>query len=592
MSKRKQGEDKGKANDKGKQSLDKGKHAHEKSKGAEPAQDKGLDSEKGITRTGSWVRVSGGPILACIDMGTNSFHMIVCQASPDRDHFEVITRVKEAVPFFRQALSAHYIDDMAMRSAARILRDMMRKARDKGATTIIAVATSAVREAKNGEEVLQFFRDELDLDARMISGKEEARLIYLGVLWSMPDIRGNFAIVDIGGGSTEIIVGNREKTIFTESYKLGAARLTQRFFRRAVPDQQTIKEMHDEVIGVLRPAGAGIDACGGFASLIGTSGTVQTLAKIDRVRQGRQQEELHGWKLQINHLEEIVAFIEETSLNGDRIKGVSSDRSQTILAGSIVLLETMRSLKATEIIVCSAALREGVVVDRFLQTGWLNAGLEQHRDPRSASVHALLEKYCGSFEHAEQVARLSSEIFRQTRGLLHDHPEDVGHLLWSAAMLHDVGMFIGRNGHHKHSYYLIKNGGLLGHSEEEVSLIASIARYHRGSEPKEAHEAFYTIPFAARKLVGDMAAILRLAEALDRSHRQVVQSLKMSVAPHSRGNMERRQVLIDLTPRQGESCQAEKWALTEKKRFFEEQFQVWLDLPIEADKTLAQSSIK
>jgi exopolyphosphatase/guanosine-5'-triphosphate,3'-diphosphate pyrophosphatase len=235
--------------------------------------------------------------------------------------------------------------------------------------------------------------------------------------------------------------------------------------------------------------------------------------------------------------------------------------------------------------VCTAALREGVIVDRFLQTGWLDAGMENHRDPRSQSVHALLEKYHGSLGHAQQVARISSEIFRQSRGVLHEYPEAVGHLLWSAAMLHDIGMFIGRNGHHKHSYYLIKNGGLVGHSEEEVSMIASIARYHRGSGPKDAHEATYTVPEENRKMVADMAAILRVAEALDRSHRQVVQGIKIGIT-QLRPGMDRRHVMIDLTVKHGETCQAEKWALGEKKSLFEEQFEVWLDLPLETEVPL------
>src|SRR5262249_1634864 len=157
--------------------------------------------------------------------------------------------------------------------------------------------------------------------------------------------------------------------------------------------------------------------------------------------------------------------------------------------------------------------------------------LDQHKDPRSDSVHALLEKYHASAEHAEQVARIAAELFLQTHWLLHQYPESAGHLLWSAAMLHDVGSFVGRNGHHKHSYYLIKNGGLLGHSEEEVNLIACIARYHRGSFPKDSHEAFAAVPPYDRKLVADMAAILRIAEALDRSHRQVVENVKVVLEP-------------------------------------------------------------
>jgi len=538
------------------------------------------NSPRTKTRSKSWVRVQGGPIVACIDMGTNSFHMIVCQASQERDHFDIITREKEAVPFFRRALTAHYIDDSALRSALRILRDMRNKAMHKGATTILAVATSAVRESKNGEEVLSRIRQELDIDARMISGHEEARLIYLGVLWSMPELKGTFAIVDIGGGSCELIVGDRKHTSFSESYKLGAARLTQRFFRKGTPTPDAIRELHDEVRGVLRPAAARILASGALSQLIGTSGTVLAIARLNRDRHDKSHAELHGYKLSVSAVESTVIYLEEASLKGVRVEGISSDRNQTILAGSIVLLETMRSLSATEIVICTAALREGVVVDRFLQTNWLNSGLETHRDPRSDSVHALLEKYHASVEHAEQVARLATEIFLQSHGSLHSYSESAGHLLWSAAMLHDVGTFIGRNGHHKHSYYLIKNGGLLGHSEEEVGLIASIARYHRGSELKDSHEAVSLLTPDERELVTDMAAILRLAEALDRSHRQVVQELKLIVGAQPKGRYENRSLTLYVSLREAENCQPESWAFHEKKALFEQRFASQITLKV------------
>jgi exopolyphosphatase / guanosine-5'-triphosphate,3'-diphosphate pyrophosphatase len=271
-----------------------------------------------------------------------------------------------------------------------------------------------------------------------------------------------------------------------------------------------------------------------------------------------------------------------------------------------VLLETMKSLKVKELKFCTAALREGVVVDRFLQTGWLDGGLVLHRDPRSKSVHDLMEKYRGSFDHAQQVAYLSQLLFTQTRGRLHDHPEEVGHLLWSAAMLHDLGMYIGRNGHHKHSYYLIKHGGLLGHSEEEVGIIASIARYHRGSEPKVTHEAWYSIGVEDRKLVSDLAAILRLAEALDRSHKQVIQSLDVVFKDSGKdfgkdsgkdfgkdfakdfgkdGSKERETintVNLNLTLHLGQNCLPEMWALNEKKTFFEAHFGVRLQASVAA----------
>ena len=354
-----------------------------------------------LERQSSPVKVKGGPIVAVIDMGTNSFHMIVCQASPEKDHFEVLLKVKEAVPFFRRSLTAHYIDEPALRAAIRILRDMIKKARERGASSIVAVATSAVRESKNGEECLRTIRQELRIDARMVSGKEEARLIYLGVLFNLsgkiatPEQR--FCIIDIGGGSTELIVADRSKIYFAESYKLGAARLTQRFFKRNIVTKENVKELHDEVRGVLRPSSNGIELSGGFDVLIGTSGTIAALAKLDRASQGNPHAELSGWTITIERLSEILAYLESAALKGEKPKGVSADRNETILAGAIVLYETMKSLKVKSLKFCTAALREGVVVDRFLQTGWLDGGLTLHRDPRSKSVHDLMEKISRQF---------------------------------------------------------------------------------------------------------------------------------------------------------------------------------------------------
>ncbi len=531
-------------------------------------------------KPGPLAGIKGGPVLACIDMGTNSFHMIVCRATPERDHFEIITRSKEAVPFFRRSLAAHYIDENALRSSIRIVKDMVKHAAEKGASSVIAVATSAVRESNNGEEVLQQICQEAKIEAKMISGKEEARLIYVGVLWSMPALDESFAIVDIGGGSTEVIVGNRKEIFFSESYKLGAARLTQRFFRKGVPTVETIKELHEEVRGVMRPAQAKIENAGGFTKLIGTSGTIQALAKLDRELFAREHHDSHVPALATDHLVKLVSYLERAALTGEKIPSISSDRSQTILAGSIVLLEIMLALKVSSLTVCPAALREGVIVDRFLQSGWLNCGLESHSDPRSASVHHLLEKYHGDLDHADQVAKLATEIFLKTQGGLHNYSKETGHLLWSAAMLHDVGMFIGRNGHHKHSYYLIRHAGLLGYAEEEVEIIANIARYHRGSEPKESHIAYWSLPPDSRKLVEDMAAILRIAEALDRSHRQLIPHVSVELEKQSRNQSGTQQKALYLVLPPGETYEAESWALNEKKALFEKQFNTKLGIKI------------
>ncbi len=528
------------------------------------------------------LRLKEGPILACIDMGTNSFHMIVCRASHEHNHFEVITRMREAVPFFRTALTEHVIDPEAEKHAIRILRRMRDHALEKGARTITAVATSAVRESRNGAELLRKIRHELSIDAKRISGREEARLIYLGVLWRLPKLTGQFAIVDIGGGSTEIIVADRARTIFSESYKLGAARLTAQYFPKDRYTPEALAALHDEVRGMLRPCAVQIAACGGFNHLIGTSGTISALVKINKAMHGKvgslDKESIHGTKMTIHNLEKVIDYIENAKLAGTKIKGVSSDRGQTILAGAIVLLETMRSLGAHSIEYCDAALREGVVVDRFVRGGWLESGLTQHRNPRASSVHELLTKYGSSTEHTSQVARLALAIFDQSHGKLHDSDESVRGVLWTAAMLHDIGTFIARKGHHKHSYYLIKNGGLLGHSEEEIDLVAAIARYHRGNEPKDSHPEFATLTIEERKLVCDMSAILRLAEALDRSHRQIVRSIQLIFDNDKKNKGRPQHLLINVNTAKHADTTPEAWAFEEKKPFFEKHFAITADL--------------
>lgn len=528
------------------------------------------------------LRLKEGPVLACIDMGTNSFHMIVCRASHEHNHFEVITRMREAVPFFRTALTEHVIDPESEKHAIRILRRMRDHALERGARTITTVATSAVRESRNGAELIRKIRQELSIDAKRISGKEEARLIYLGVLWRLPKLTGQFAIVDIGGGSTEIIVADRARAIFSESYKLGAARLTAQYFPKDRCTPEALAALHDEVRGMLRPCAVQVAACGGFNQMVGTSGTISALVKINKAMHSKDssadKEPVHGTKLTIHNLEKIVDYIEKAKLAGIKIKGVSSDRGATILAGAIVLLETMRSLGAQSIEYCDAALREGVVVDRFVRGGWLESGLTQHRNPRANSVQELLNKYGSSSEHTSQVARLALAIFDQSHGKLHQYDESVRGILWTAAMLHDIGTFIARKGHHKHSFYLIKNGGLLGHSEEEIDLIAAIARYHRGNEPKDSHGEYAALTVDERKLVSDMSSLLRIAEALDRSHRQIVRSIKLNFDTDKKAKGRPQHLLINVSATKNADTAPESWAFEEKKSFFEKQFAVTADL--------------
>lgn len=517
------------------------------------------------------------PIFACIDMGTNSFHMLIAKPCHEGNGFEIVHREKESVPFFRQSLTEHYLDAQAISNAIWILKDMKDKAHERGAQKVLAVATSAVRESKNGHVFIEGLQEELNIDAHIISGKEEARLIYLGVIQSMANLKGQFAIVDIGGGSTEIIVGNRKDLSFSESYKLGSARLTAEFLHGQV-DKRKLKNLHDAVYGLLEPASTKIEEVGGFKKLIGTSGTIAALTKLNQAIHGHPYEERQGSVTTISELENIVAYLEDCTIKGEKFRGVSPDRRQTILAGAIVLLETMRCLHAQEITYCSSALREGVIINYFLESGFIKSELEEHKIIKKKSIFALLEKYKANFAHAHRVTYFANSIFQQSKLILHNYGAQENELLYASAMLHDIGTFIGRKGHHKHSAYLISNSGLLGYFEDEIELISQIARYHRGSEPKIGHQSYAQISAAKQKKVAELSAILRLAEALDRSHQQLIDDIELR--PKDNPKQERLQLELTLFPKPNANLQAELWAVEQKKIVFEKQFNVKLNTKI------------
>ncbi len=522
------------------------------------------------------------PVLAFIDMGTNSFHLIVFKAK--YNNYEVLTTVKEFVPFFRRSLNEHFISTQGLKATVNTLAKLCLTARSYGANVITAVATSAVRESKNGEEVLETIRKTLKIDAKMISGKEEARLIYLGVLWNMPNLDDKFSIIDIGGGSVELIFADKQNIQFAESYKLGSARLTQSYFGDGIIKQAKIFELHQHVKGVIEPACNRIVKLGFNSNknlLIGSSGSIEAIAKLNFLAKKLKFDTLNHSLHTLTELEEVLNFIEEWSIKGKRIKGVSTERNKTILAGAIVAIETMRCLNVKNIMISQAALREGLTIDNLIQQNLIGDKFDSFKDFRKTSVIDLITRYTNDFSHCQQVANLALQIFQQTTGKLHNFGDNEEHLLWASAMLHDIGVLISRNGHHKHSFHLIKYSGLLGHSEEEINLIANIARYHRGSYPKESHQ-FYTCLLDSQKdLVLVLSAILRMAEALDRSHKQLIAEIKVLPTVSKLNANLKQNYCFYLKLKPNAIIDSEIWAFREKREYFENILKTKIELIVE-----------
>jgi exopolyphosphatase/guanosine-5'-triphosphate,3'-diphosphate pyrophosphatase len=458
--------------------------------------------------------------IAAIDIGTNSIHMIVVQVRPDLS-FEVIDREKDMVRLGAGGLDGRQLTPTAMRAALQTLAKYQRVAQSHKVDEVVAAATSAVREAENGGDFIADVDRQTGIRIRVISGTEEARLIHLAAGYGV-DVGGNTAVVvDIGGGSVEVTLGTATHLTVGKSFKLGVIRLTERFVKS---DPLSRRDERRMVKHIQHDMGAHLDqvALRGFDRVIGTSGTILSLGALASSDMRERPEDLRNRRVSAKALHRvrkrlIAADIEERL----HIPGMDPRRADLSVAGGVLLDTIIRRLGAIELTLCDLALREGLVLDYIHRNGAKIRKVERYPDVRRRSVVELGER-CGYWsEHAQQVARLALNIFDQTRSV-HAMGDREREWLEFAALLHDIGVHISYERHHRHSYYLVKNGDLRGFSPEEIEVIALIARYHRQATPKKTHERYGDLPGALRRSVKALAAMVRLAEGLDRSHAQAL----------------------------------------------------------------------
>jgi len=463
--------------------------------------------------------------LAAIDIGTNSLHMIVCRVRPDLS-FEVIDREKDMVRLGTGGLDGKRLAEGSVAAAVLTLSKFMRLAASHDVDEVIAAATSAVREAENGAEFVETVRRDLGLHVRVISGAEEARLIHLAAGYATGIGKRSAVVIDIGGGSTEITLGTAERMAIGRSFKLGVIRLTERFAKSDPlsnrDERRLVKHIRDETGQYL-----GQLARRNVPRIIGTSGTMLSIGALaeglrpsDDIRNVRvSAKAVHRTRKRLTTLtlEERLA-----------LPNLDPRRADLAPAGAVLVDTLLEGLEAEEITLCDFALREGLILDYIKRNAAHIRTVDRYPDVRRRSVIELAERYNYYPAHAQQVARLSLALFDGTRRRHALGPREREWLEY-AALLHDVGTHIGYERHHKHSYYLIRHGGLRGFEPDEVEIIALIARYHRQSTPKKSHEEFAQLPAGARNVVKLLGAIVRLAEGLDRSHAQVIKRLRVGL---------------------------------------------------------------
>jgi exopolyphosphatase/guanosine-5'-triphosphate,3'-diphosphate pyrophosphatase len=458
--------------------------------------------------------------IAAIDIGTNSIHMIVVRVRPDLS-FEVIDREKDMVRLGAGGLDGRSLTPTAIAAALQTLTKFKRLAESHKVDEIIAAATSATREAENGGDFIAEVDRQTGIRIRVISGTEEARLIHLAAGYGV-DVGGNTAVVvDIGGGSVEVTLGTATQLTLGKSFKVGVIRLTERFVKSdplaGRDERRLLKHLNREMGSYLDQV-----ALRGFDRVIGTSGTILSLGALASSDGESPIEELRNRRVSAKALHKLRKRL--TALNIEErlaIPGLDPRRADLCVAGSVLFDTVLRRLGADEFTLCDLALREGLVLDYIHRNSARIRKVERYPDVRRRSIVELGER-CGYWsEHAQQVARIALAIFDQTRSVhgLSDRERD---WLEYGALLHDIGVHISYERHHRHSYYLIKNGDLRGFDPQEIEVIALIARYHRQATPKKSHDGYGDLSGSMRRTVKTLSAIVRLAEGLDRSHAQAL----------------------------------------------------------------------
>lgn len=503
--------------------------------------------------------------LAAIDLGSNSFHLLVVEARADGT-FVPVAQEKEMLRLGDVVARHGFVPDDDADGAVDTLRRFRMLAERSGADEISACATSAVREAANGDALVDRFDEEAGVRVHVISGRDEARLIFGAIRASVVIDPAPAVALDLGGGSMEVMVGDASGLDWATSVHLGVARLTAELVTSDPLSRRDRRQLESRVTSVLGPVAETVAAYAPRLA-VGSSGTLCALARVIAARRdGGTPGSVNQFAFDRDELgaihEQLLAL---PAAARSKLAGLEPKRADQIAIGSTIATIALDLFGVDRMVASEWALREGIVIDAI-----------GHHDPaelagdaraiRRASVLGLARR-CGWDEpHSRHVAGLATQLFDGTREL-HGLGADDRELLEHAALLHDIGEHIAHESHHKHTAYLVQNGGLRGFDPIEVDALASLARYHRRSDPKPSHEPFGSLPPDRRARVATLAAILRLADGLDRGHTQAVNAVDVDV----------RRSSVRLVVHAHGDPDVEMWGLRRKRGLFERLFHRQLD---------------
>ncbi len=516
-------------------------------------------------------------ILAFIDIGTNSIRLILVRLNPNHS-YTMLRQEKEVVRLGENEFSSNHLQPEAMERAVLVCKKFTELAKSFGAGEIIAVATSAAREAKNQAEFLEQLKEKAKLEVRVIPGKEEARLIYLGVSSGVHIGKRKAIFIDIGGGSTEIAIGDQFQHYCVDSFELGAIRLTTMFMQ----DGGTARVPQDVYARIKLYIKNRILKTAQFMKsariecAFGSSGTIINLAEI--AMNMHNMHNIHGRSdagrnlvLSYKDLRKVVSTLCTLPLDErKKIQGINPERADIIVGGAAILDTIMEEFGLEEITVSDRGIVHGMLMDYL--SGHVGFPQFQEMSVREMSVLQLGRSCNINERHANAVISLALQLFDSSRKIgLHDLGERERELLKYSAFLHDIGGFISFKSHHLHSHYIIGNTELLGFDQVEINIMANVARFHRKKLPKRKDQPLVLLNEQSANIVIVLSMLLRLAEKLDRSHTCLVKNAEFT-------GKDRTKVALAIWP-EGD-CELEVWGVESNMKAFEKIFRRKLNLNV------------
>lgn len=462
--------------------------------------------------------------LAAIDIGTNSIHMIIVEVISQRN-FKVIEREKEMVKLGAGVFATHRLSDRAFTAGLETIQRYVQLAEQIGVDAVITAATSAIREAQNGEAFMGEVLRRTGLTPRIISGKEEARLIFLAVRNSIALQDETVLVFDIGGGSTEAVIGTQYEVLLGDSLPLGVQRLLDMFEDQGPvgSEGRHVLEAHIQFI-----AQATIDHIRkiGFDCVIGTSGTIRTLGEAAHLEaDGNTLRSVNAEVVPLKHIQKLTKdLLAKQMAERAKVEGISDKRADAIHLGGILLVKLLKMAGVQELTLCDASLREGLILDYLERHAHELATFPRQADLRHRKAAQLVRQYQSDWQRNCYISDLALQLFAQTQAL-HGYGEFERDVLKFAALLHDIGQFISFRKHHKNSRFIIRRTNPRGFTDEEVLLIGHLTRYHCKAAPTEKHKKFRRLSKSHRQLIQTLSGILRIAVSLDKTKNQQVKTV-------------------------------------------------------------------